>query len=144
MLGHLRIHPPSPHGLFPFLDSRNLNSHDAVSFVSFAHRKKSAGGFYDYTARYGAVREEDKITLRESMFPETIPKQKWDWQLEEGEKHGAALEQNQVAFKMNAEFEELVQRLGLKDLLDLPLVALSNGQTRRARIIKALLKKPEL
>jgi ABC-type molybdate transport system ATPase subunit len=41
-------------------------------------------------------------------------------------------------------FEDLVEKLSLKHLLDLPLVALSNGQTRRARIVKVLLSKPEL
>jgi ABC-type Mn2+/Zn2+ transport system ATPase subunit len=41
-------------------------------------------------------------------------------------------------------FEELTEKLELKHLLDLPLVALSNGQTRRARIAKALLRQPDL
>ena len=41
-------------------------------------------------------------------------------------------------------FEDLTDKLGLKDLLDLPLVALSNGQTRRARIVKALLEQPDI
>jgi len=41
-------------------------------------------------------------------------------------------------------FEELTDKLGLKDLLDLPLVALSNGQTRRARVVKALLEQPDI
>jgi ABC-type molybdenum transport system ATPase subunit/photorepair protein PhrA len=41
-------------------------------------------------------------------------------------------------------FEELTDKLGLKHLLDLPLVALSNGQTRRARIVKALLEQPDI
>jgi ABC-type molybdenum transport system ATPase subunit/photorepair protein PhrA len=41
-------------------------------------------------------------------------------------------------------FEDLTESLGLKHLLDLPLVALSNGQTRRARIVKALLEQPEI
>ena len=41
-------------------------------------------------------------------------------------------------------FRELTEKLGLKPLLDLPLVALSNGQTRRARIVKALLSQPEI
>ncbi|EGO00556.1 hypothetical protein SERLA73DRAFT_104866 [Serpula lacrymans var. lacrymans S7.3] len=36
------------------------------------------------------------------------------------------------------------ERLGLSSLLDLPFVALSNGQTRRARIVKAILSQPEL
>ena len=41
-------------------------------------------------------------------------------------------------------FEEWIEKLGLGELLDLPRVALSNGQTRRARIIKALLARPAL
>jgi ABC-type multidrug transport system ATPase subunit len=41
-------------------------------------------------------------------------------------------------------FEELIEKLGLSHLLDLPLVALSNGQTRRARIVKALLERPDI
>jgi ATPase subunit of ABC transporter with duplicated ATPase domains len=91
--------------------------------VSFAHRSRTSGGaFYDYTARYGAVRDEDRITLRQNMFPDTVEN------------------------IPNAEdnFDDLADKLGLKNLLDLPLVALSNGQTRRARILKALLSKPEL
>jgi ABC-type molybdenum transport system ATPase subunit/photorepair protein PhrA len=40
--------------------------------------------------------------------------------------------------------EELVTKLGLKELLDLPAIALSNGQTRRARIIRALLAHPHV
>ena len=41
-------------------------------------------------------------------------------------------------------FEDLSEKLGLRQFLDLPLIALSNGQTRKARIIKALLDQPEL
>lgn len=41
-------------------------------------------------------------------------------------------------------FEEWVSKLGLEQFLDLPFIALSNGQTRRARIVKALLDSPEL
>ncbi|KAG1824018.1 hypothetical protein EV424DRAFT_745211 [Suillus variegatus] len=38
--------------------------HNCVAFVSFAHRPHAAGGaFYDYTSSYGAVRQEDRITL---------------------------------------------------------------------------------
>ena len=41
-------------------------------------------------------------------------------------------------------FEDLVDRLSLRQFLDLPMIALSNGQTRKARIIKAFLERPEL
>lgn len=42
------------------------------------------------------------------------------------------------------DLDNLAEKLGLKALLDLPLITLSNGQTRRARILKAVLSKPEL
>lgn len=91
--------------------------------VSFAHRPRSSGqGFYDYTARYGAVLEEDRVTLRQNMFPDITG----------------------VTSQASDRFNSLVGQLGLENLLDLPLVALSNGQTRRARILKSLLAKPEL
>ncbi|KAG2090475.1 uncharacterized protein F5147DRAFT_787197 [Suillus discolor] len=41
-------------------------------------------------------------------------------------------------------FEDLTSRLGLSSLLDLPLITLSNGQTCRARIVKANLSELEL
>ncbi len=68
----------------------------------------------DYTARYGAVRDEDRLTLREALFSEYM------------DREGGA-----------DELEVLSERLDLKRLLDLPLIVLSNGQTRRARIARA-------
>ncbi|KAF8546650.1 P-loop containing nucleoside triphosphate hydrolase protein [Imleria badia] len=132
--------PPPPRGLFPFLSDPPRDAHVAISLVSFAHRPSSAGSaFYDYTARYGAVREEDRITLRESMFGEydflnIRPK----GQVLKTPEERAADEVKKVIF------DELSAKLGLSSLLDLPLVALSNGQTRRARIVKAILGQPEL
>lgn len=41
-------------------------------------------------------------------------------------------------------FERLVEQIGLTNLLDLPMLTLSNGQTRRARVVKAILERPEL
>lgn len=141
--GHLRLAPPPPPpgGLFPFLSDQPRDAHNAVALVSFAHRPQSTGGaFYDYTARYGAVRDEDRITLRESMFGEydflnIRPK---------------ALVESKTPEELSTEsvkkaiFDNLTTELGLVPLLDLPLVALSNGQTRRARIVKALMFQPEL
>ncbi|KAF8157305.1 P-loop containing nucleoside triphosphate hydrolase protein [Mycena galopus ATCC 62051] len=133
LIGHLRIHPPPPPpgGLFPFLSDDDPHKH--VSIVSFANKRTVGGAFYDYTARYGAVREEDRITLRESMFPETIHDLKTQSRI--------SLEPTSTDERL---FEYLVQRMDLVHLLDLPRIALSNGQTRRARILKALLGKPRL
>ena len=138
--GHLRITPSPPGGLFPFLSDPPRDSHTAISLVSFAHRPSSAGGaFYDYTARYGAVREEDRITLRESVFGE------YDFLNLRPRGQVAKTPEELAADKMKrAIFVDLSARLGLSSLLDLPLVALSNGQTRRARIVKAILAQPEI
>ncbi|KAN0081447.1 P-loop containing nucleoside triphosphate hydrolase protein [Tylopilus felleus] len=138
--GHMRIAPSPPHGLFPFLSDPPRDAHTAVSLVSFAHRPSSAGSaFYDYTARYGAVWDEDRITLRESMFGE------YDF-LNLRPKGQVSKTPEEVAADevKKAIFDDLSARLGLLSLLDLPLVALSNGQTRRARIVKAILAQPGL
>ncbi|KAG1898982.1 uncharacterized protein F5891DRAFT_1235288 [Suillus fuscotomentosus] len=142
LLGHLRITPPPPlpGRLFPFLSDPPRNPHNCAAFVSFAHRPRAAGGaFYDYTSPYGAVREEDRITLRESMFG------KYDFLnvQPKGGKVKTPIEIAQDEVKKGI-FEGLTSRLGLSSLLDLPLIALSNGQTRRARIVKAILSEPEL
>lgn len=136
-MGHLRIHPPPqpPVGLFPFLShSQNpRDPHDCVSVVSFANKRAGGGAFYDYTARYGAVREEDRYTLRQSMFPETIDDLKSHTRV--------SLDSHSIDYKL---FDYLVDKMGMTALLELPHIVLSNGQTRRARILKALLDKPRL
>ncbi|KAH9935118.1 P-loop containing nucleoside triphosphate hydrolase protein [Epithele typhae] len=120
LLGTHRISPPSPLTHAPSL---TLDPHRHIQLVSFSHRGRGSGaGFYDFTARYGAVREEDKVTLRQTFFPDTAPPL-----------HTLA----------NALFEFLTEQLRLADLLDVPMIALSNGQTRRARIAKAFLAEPE-
>ena len=123
LLGYKRITPSPPGGIFPFLSQREppLNPHDCVSRVSFTAQRCSAdGAFYDYTARYGAVREDDRLTLRETLFP-----------------HMTEVSDKQA-------LENFAEKLDLRHLLDLPFIVLSNGQRRRARIAKALLSKPKL
>ncbi|GJJ08523.1 hypothetical protein Clacol_002741 [Clathrus columnatus] len=119
-----RIHPPPPHGLWPFLTATDLNVDptDHVRTVSFAHRPRvGQGGFYDYSARYGAVREEDRVTLRQYLINAC-----------KGDDDG------------KDRILRLSESVGLDTFLDLPLIALSNGQTRRARIIQALLHQPKV
>lgn len=123
LLGYMRILPTPPNGLYPFLTRAKSpkNPHDCVSRVSFIAQRRSAdGSFYDYTARYGAVRDDDRLMLRETLFSDV------------------------KSTEERASLEELADRLDLKSLLDLPFIVLSNGQMRRARIAKALLAKPEL
>jgi ABC-type molybdenum transport system ATPase subunit/photorepair protein PhrA len=63
--------------------------------------------------------DEDKKTLRESLL-----------------EHSGANSEGTLNI--------LAEKLDLAPLLDLPLITLSNGQTRRTRILRALLSKPEL
>ena len=105
-------------GLDPF-DGRRLGF---VAFRNSGGRGGAGGAFYDYTARYGAARDDDERTLRDSLSSGVLDAEKGK----------------------GGKLEELVDKLGLKDLMDLPLIALSNGQTRRARIVRAVMKTPEV
>lgn len=106
----------SPAGIDPLPFLNGQDSREVVHSVAFSTRPKSwGGGFYDYTSRYGAARGEDARTFRHVL-----------------QDLGAVDEQ----------IDKLATRLEVHDLLDLPLVALSNGQTRRARVMQALLRTP--
>ncbi|CDO78071.1 hypothetical protein BN946_scf184708.g5 [Trametes cinnabarina] len=152
LTGTHRIAPPPPAsqgGLFPFLGDED--PHKYVQMVRFAHRGQAAGdGFYDFTARYGAVREEDRLTLRETFFPDiarpvhklAVPSLVTP---ERDVEHTAAeVEKRERAKRKHEMFDLLTEWLQLGRLLDLPIIALSNGQTRRARIAQALLAEPKL
>ncbi|KAJ5488520.1 hypothetical protein N7539_003410 [Penicillium diatomitis] len=54
----------------------------------------------------------------------------------EGEEHGTLKDEQLL--------QEVLAELHLENLLSMPVANLSNGQTRRARIARALLEKPEL
>ncbi|KAI0330391.1 P-loop containing nucleoside triphosphate hydrolase protein [Cubamyces sp. BRFM 1775] len=136
--------PPPPGGLFPFL--QDADPHMYVQMVTFAHRGRGSGdGFYDFTARYGAMREEDKRTLRETFFPD-IARPLHELAIPDFHRPEKTLEEVDEAAKARKRemFEMLTEWLQLRRLLDLPMIALSNGQTRRARIAKAFLEKPRL
>ncbi|GAA5827324.1 hypothetical protein JCM3770_000344 [Rhodotorula araucariae] len=91
---------------------------DLIQFVSFKTRLGRSGAFDDYTARYYSIRDEDKLTVRQHLREAT----------------GAG----------DAAIEQQARALRMETFLDLPLITLSNGQTRRARILRALLAQPEL
>jgi len=134
--------------MFPFL-GQDVDPYSTIASVSFSHRAThtSGGAFYDYTTRYGAIRDNDVLTLRESMFPESIPEAKPDPLATSAFEKPKVHKFSQVVRLSEEEetlFNTLVKEMHLDQLLDLPLIALSNGQMRRARIVKAVLKKPEL
>ncbi|EIW72011.1 hypothetical protein TREMEDRAFT_25255 [Tremella mesenterica DSM 1558] len=111
LLSRHRISPNPPPGAFPYLTETS----QTIRHLAFA-RPPPSGEFIDFTARYGALQEEDRLTFRDQL-----------------KKYGSS-----------KEIENVSKTLGISHLLDLPGVSLSSGQTRRARIASALLTKPGL
>jgi molybdate transport system ATP-binding protein len=92
---------------------------DVIQTVSFKEESKhfSYGKHY-YQQRFNFIEPEDDLTLRAFL------------------RRG-----------LDADDEAIVRvaaQVGIADLLELSLIKLSNGQTRRARIARALLAQPEL
>lgn len=127
LLGGRRLHPNPPRGIFPFLGHHPPEQH--VWFTGHIRGRKG-GEFFDYTARFGAMRDGDDRTMREEYFPDLIEQ--------------SSQQHNERRERRVNRLRRLVEELHLEPLLDLPLVALSNGQTRRARIARALLMQPAL
>ncbi len=161
-------HEP-PH---PFLASTSESPDDpprpasqAIKHVSFATKmgsSSSSGEFTNYSARYGAIRDEDRITLYERLMgfldcpvglvaaqklvpdpfaPSTTDQTGLFKYKSESEKQ-AALHKAQQADKVIRQMAPLL--LMTDDLLHRPVIALSNGQTRRARILSSLITGAEL
>lgn len=97
---------------------RDRTVDDLLKVVSFKTRLGASAEFDDYTARYFSIRDEDRVTLREHLVGATQATE--------------------------AAILERADQLEMRPFLDLPLITLSNGQTRRARILRALLEEPEL
>ena len=117
------IPPPGP---FPYLTSVSSSryftltstSPKPIRHLAFA-RPPPTGEFTDYTARYGALQEEDKLSFRQTL---------------------SAL----ATSPSPEEISRVAKTMAIDHLLDLPSVSLSSGQTRRARIAAALLTRPVL
>ena len=92
---------------------------DAIQLVAFKEdsRAFSYAGSY-YQQRFEFADEENPLTLRTFL------------------RTGTKADDSTI--------ESTAHQFGLGDRLDLSLMKLSNGQTRRARIARALLAKPEL
>ena len=114
---------------WPFLEGKEGYLLDQViQRVAFKTRLEArgpsvSGEFTDYTSRYGGLREEDRLTLFEH--------------LQEYLQAAGLPSETRIIHDFASRFE-------MSHLLPMPLVALSNGQTRRARVVRALLAKPEL
>lgn len=98
----------------------------AVRYLAFA-RPASSGEFTDYTARYGALLDEDRLSPREKLS-----------------RSAAALPGQSDRPIPEEAMERALGLMGLEALADLPAIALSSGQTRRARIAHALMYRPRV
>lgn len=114
-------------------DPRKRLVGNAVHYMGFSGEGSSSiggtRGAY-LSARYESHREETDWTVEQFLRGQT------SLNPVEGEEHGTLHNEEHL--------REVVTDLRLTDLLNMPIANLSNGQTRRARIAKALLRKPEL
>lgn len=128
--------PPAARS-YPYLSSAELLKKDprlswpnkAVQYVGFGAQPSNANSSATYlSARYESRRESADFSLLDFLRGKT--------QLN-------ALEENQENYDHSL-LDSVINDLRLANLVGMPLNNLSNGQTRRARIAKALLGKPEL
>lgn len=128
---HVSI-PPTARA-WPALTDIGVPPHQAIKYVGFdADRGSNVSGTNVrgayLSARYESRREETDFSVRDYLLGNT--------QLN-------ALEVDQSSID-HSSLHEVTAQLSLSPLLDMPVSNLSNGQTRRARIAKALMSKPKL
>jgi len=136
---HISI-PPNARS-YPYLLTDELAAKDprlrvvenAIQYIGFSGEGSGAiggtRGAY-LSARYESHREETDWTVEQFLRGQTSLNPM------EGEEKGTLHDEELL--------QQVITDLHLTKLLDMPVANLSNGQTRRARIAKALLKKPEL
>ncbi|GAB7362215.1 hypothetical protein MBLNU230_g2240t1 [Neophaeotheca triangularis] len=132
LAGHYICIPPNARS-YPYLSDLGKVSQHAIQYVGFdAERGGSVGGSNVrgayLSARYESRREEDDFSLHDYLTGHT--------ELNPLEGDGSSND--------NAVLDSVVSQLNLGRLLQMPVANLSNGQTRRARIAKALMGQPEV
>lgn len=117
---------------YPYLLESNTPLQRAISYIGFDAERDGLGGTAvrgsHLSQRYESHREVTDWSLLDYLEGNT--------ELNALEKPADFLDTHLLA--------TVVENLNLESLLQLPVSNLSNGQTRRARIAKALLAKPEL
>ncbi|KAK5165217.1 uncharacterized protein LTR77_009315 [Saxophila tyrrhenica] len=124
--------PPTARS-YPYLSDLAESPQHAIKYVGFdAERGSSVGGTNVrgayLSARYESRREETDFSVYDYLT---------------GHTELNALEHKLSLAEMGM-LEEVSQQLSLGKLMSMPVANLSNGQTRRARIAKALMARPEV
>ncbi|CAO1637104.1 unnamed protein product [Sympodiomycopsis kandeliae] len=178
---------PKVHSTNFTTDSSGLPREATFQMVSFSSRLSSINGvgggngtaFVDFSTRYGAIREEDRITVYESIMqsmgtetgliaqinlrhdpladPEIESRKDYEqgitrlpWSSQEAETKARALAQRnhqrvmELAPLLKLDNPADESSSSAKPLLFQPVISLSNGQTRRARILTALCNSPDV
>ena len=140
ILRGLHICDPPTARKYPYLGSKTLKAKDArlctpsraIQYVGFTGRAGRSGissvpGAY-MSARYESRREDTDFSVIDYLRGRT--------ELNPDDNQQDGPEENNL--------ERVIKDLHLGDLTLMPVASLSNGQTRRLRIAKALLNNPEL
>ncbi|KAL1587395.1 hypothetical protein WHR41_03914 [Cladosporium halotolerans] len=118
---------------YPALSDAHTSLQHAIKYVGFDAERGSGvsgtnvRGAY-LSARYESRREETDFTVLDYLT---------------GHTELNALEREETAGEREV-LQEVTEQLDLGPLLSMPVANLSNGQTRRARIAKALMERPEV
>ena len=109
----------------------------AIQYVGFSGKNETLGGRHVQgaylSARYESRHESTDFSLQDYL--------KGNTSLNPPDKTGHG---NRRFHIPRQTFKQVVEWMKLQDLLSLPVSNLSNGQSRRARIAKALLAQPKL
>ena len=135
LLGQHICCPPTAR-LYPLLsceetDARYRNPARAIKYVGFdgdraaANRSAMRGAYL--SARYESRREDTDFSVLDYLQDNTELN---------------PLEERRDKEIRDQDLYEVIKNLNLDALISMPISTLSNGQTRRARIAKALLEKP--
>lgn len=131
---------PATARAYPYLSSDEISAKDtklrspshAIQYVGFDAERKSLGGSSVQgaylSARYESRREVTDFSVLDYL--------KGNTELNADESLRTTVPQ--------AVLQQAIEDLRLEELASMPVSSLSNGQTRRARIAKALLGRPEL
>lgn len=122
-------------------EASSCDAAHAIQYVGFnGDQKQSAGGIRGsyMSARYESRREDTDFTLLQYLKDQTSlnPPVREKEDLREGG--------NIKTSESDEHLNQIIRDFQLQELLNMPVSNLSNGQTRRARIAKALLMKPEV
>lgn len=143
LAGSLHTFPPNSRS-YPLLSAHNKWPNTAIQHCSFGGKggmlSGGTGGDGYISARYESLRERFDQTLEEWLSG-SLETQLNPYEEASAERIAQEVEEereNQLLLK------RVMRELRLEDLKEQAVMTLSNGQSRRARVAQALLKRPEL